>query len=101
MKYFCVTHQALRWPIPSFMRAVSTVPAGKGVQDLSTRYPQLAGRGAELGEYATLFGVRRLLQESWERGAPSASDQMIGVAHYRRFAVTRPTGTSALVNGVV
>lgn len=92
MRFFCVTDRPLPWPVPRFMEPVSTVPAGDGVLDLGEKYPELAGRGDSLGEYATLFGVRRLLQESWPDGAPPADEDMVGIAHYRRFAVTRPTG---------
>lgn len=101
MRYFCATHQPLDWPLPSFMEPVATVPAGAGVTDLSERYPELGGRGVELGEYATLFAVRRLLQESWRENGPAAADEMIGTGHYRRFAVTRPTGMRSAMFGVV
>lgn len=83
------------------MEPVSTVPAGEGVTDLSERYPELAGRGPELSEYATLFAVRRLLQESWGEDGPPDGERMLGLGHYRRFAVTRETGTHSDVYGVV
>jgi hypothetical protein len=101
MRYFCTTHQPLAWPLHPYMEPVATVPAGPGVTDLSERYPELAGRGRELGEYATLFGVRRLLQESWQEDGPPAPEEMVGTAHYRRFAVARPTGKHSLFFGVV
>lgn len=101
MRYFCATHTPLAWPLHPFMEAVSTVPAGEGVLDLSQRFPELAGRGVQLGEYATLFAVRRLLQESWQDSGPPPDDEMIGISHYRRFAVTRPTGTRSAMFGVV
>lgn len=101
MRYFTATHEELDWPLPGFMEPVSTVPAGDGVTDLGERFPELAGRGVELGEYATLFGVRRLLQESWREDGPPAADEMVGISHYRRFAVTRPTGTQTFLVGEV
>jgi hypothetical protein len=82
------------------MEAVSTRPAGAGVTDLSPAYPQLAGRDGVIGEYATLFALRRLLEEARDRGEPSAGG-MVGISHYRRFAVTRPTGTRSYVYGAV
>jgi hypothetical protein len=100
MRYFCLTHRPLEWTLPAFMEVVSTVPAGEGVTDLSIRYPELAGRGPQLSEYATLFAVRRLLQESWSDGSPP-DDAMVGISHYRRFAVTRPTGTPTFIYGGV
>jgi hypothetical protein len=101
MRYFTVTHQPLGWPLPGFMEPVSTVPAGDRVTDLGERYPDLAGRGPELGEYATLFAVRRLLQETWAQDGPPADGEMLGISHYRRFAVTRATGTADFVFGTV
>lgn len=101
MRYFTVTHQPLSWPLHAFMEPVSTVPAGDGVTDLGARFPELAGRGAELGEYATLFAVRRLLQETWRQEGRPADGEMVGISHYRRFAVTRPTGTAEFVFGAV
>jgi hypothetical protein len=79
------------------MQPVSTVPAGEGVLDLSAEYPDVPGRS----EYATLFALRRHLQRTWGRTDPPAGEEWIGVAHYRRFAVTRPTGTPDDIYGVV
>ena len=101
MRYFCITHQPLPWPVPAFMEPVSTTPAGDGVSDLSERYPELAGLGPELSEYATLFALRRLLQESWGGNTPPDDQRMIGIAHYRRFAVRRPLGASSDIYGVL
>lgn len=101
MRYFCATHQPLEWPLPAFMEPVATVPAGADVTDLSERFPELAGRGVEFGEYATLFALRRLLQESSDQDGSPAGDEMIGISHYRRFAVTRPTGKPSRMFGVV
>lgn len=101
MRYFCIAHRPLEWAVPGFMEPVSTVPAGEGVTDLAERYPELAGRGPELSEYATLFAVRRLLQESWGGDEPPADERMLGIGHYRRFAVTRETGTRSDLYGVV
>jgi len=101
MRYFTATHEKLEWPLPAFMEAVSTVPAGDGVTDLSVSYPELAGRGRSLGEYATLFGVRRVLQESWATDGGATDGEMVGISHYRRFAVTRPTGTPTFIFGAV
>lgn len=100
MRYFSVAYRPLEWPLPDYMEAVSTRPAGAGVTDLSPAYPQLAGRDGVIGEYATLFAVRRLLEEARERGESSGSG-MVGVSHYRRFAVTRPTGTRSYLYGAV
>lgn len=100
MRFFCLTHRPVEWPVPTFMELISTVPAGDGVLDLSERYPQLRGRGVELSEYATLFALRRMLQESWEDGTPPPGEK-IGIAHYRRFAVTRPTGKPSFAYGLV
>jgi hypothetical protein len=83
------------------MEPVSTVPVAEGVLDLGQRYPDLAGRGPVLSEYGTLFALRRMLQESWEDGKPPADQQMIGIAHYRRFPVTQPIGRRSFVYGLV
>jgi hypothetical protein len=100
VRYFSVAYRPLEWPMPDFMEVVSTSPAGKGVTDLSATYPDLAARDSVLGEYATLFAVRRLLQDS-RSPEESAVNGMVGVSHYRRFAVTRPTGARSFVYGVV
>lgn len=100
MRYFSVAYRPLDWPLPDFMEAVSTAPAGPGVTDLGADFPELAGRDPVLGEYATLFAVRRLLEESRARGE-SPGDGMVGISHYRRFAVTRATGNRSYVYGVV
>jgi hypothetical protein len=101
VKYFVVTHRPLEWPLPDFMQPVSTVPAGDGVADLSEDHRHLRGRGPEWSEYATLFGVRRLLQATWAASGPPSDDEMLGIAHYRRFPVTRPIGTPSDVYGVL
>jgi hypothetical protein len=101
MKFYVTTHRPLEWPLPGFMEAISTVPAGEGVADLSVQHPHLAGRGPQLSEYATLFALRRQLQSSWRDSGAPADDEMIGLAHYRRFAVTRPIGTSAGMYGMI
>src|SRR6476619_2302012 len=82
------------------MEAVSAAPRGEGIADLSEQYPQFRGRDPVLGEYATLFALRRHLQECLDRGESSPGD-MVGLSHYRRFAVTLPTGTPSFVYGVV
>jgi hypothetical protein len=97
MKYYVVTHRPLEWPLPSFMQPVSAVPAGEGVLDLSGEYADVPGRS----EYATLFALRRHLQQSWGESGPPADEEHIGVAHYRRFPVTRPIGVPSEVYGVV
>lgn len=99
MRYFSVAYRPLDWPLPGFMEAIATDPAGDGVTDLSARHPHLAGRGTELSEYATLFALRRTLQEEWGGSAPPPGQEMIGISHYRRFAVTRPVpgGTPSFV----
>jgi hypothetical protein len=125
MRYFNLTHRPGEWPVPAFMERVSTVPVGEGVTDLSERYPHLRDRGRELSEYATLFAVRRLLQESWgpdgtpqpPLGGGGAADlpgdarrarphlpqneTMVGVCHYRRYAVTEPVGKPSFAYGLV
>ena len=100
MRYFCLTHRPVEWPLPDYMELVSTVPVGEGVLDLSERFPDLRGRGPELSEYATLFALRRLLQESWGPDGPAPDERMVGIAHYRRFAVTRETGRREFVYGL-
>lgn len=100
MRYFCITHQPIPWPVPRFMEPVSTVPVGEGVLDLGQRYPGLAGRGRELGEYATLFALRRMLQESWNGEAPPEWE-MVGVSQYRRFMTTRSIGRPYSGYGVI
>lgn len=100
VRYFSIAYRPLDWPLPEFMEAVSTAPAGDGVTDLGARYPELAGRDPVLGEYATLFAVRRLLEDARERG-DGTGDGMVGISHYRRFAVTRPTGARSYAYGVV
>jgi hypothetical protein len=100
VRYFSVAYRPLEWPLPDWMEVVSTAPAGAGVTDLSETCPEFARRDPVLGEYATLFAVRRLLEEARERGE-SSGDDMVGISHYRRFAVTRPTGKSSYVYGAV
>jgi hypothetical protein len=87
--------------MPDFMEVVSVSPLGDGVTDLSTSYPEFAGRDAVLGEYASLFALRRLLQDARSGGRPPAADDMVAVSHYRRFAVTRATGKRSFVYGTV
>ena len=87
VRYFSVAYKPLEWKLPSWMEPVSTRPAGEGITDLGERYPELAGRDRELGEFATLFAVRRLLEED---GGDGHEGEMIGLSHYRRFAVTAP-----------
>lgn len=94
MRYFCLIDEPLESPLRWFMQPVSTDPIGEGVRNLGERYPELAGRSRELGLYATLFGVRRLLQEQLTDPDP-ADDGMVGIAHQRRYMVTRPAGTMA------
>lgn len=101
MRYFVVTHQPIEWTLPDFMEPVSTVPCGGDVVDLSAEYPQFSGRGPQLSEYATLFALRRLLEESQQGSGLPAEDEMIGVAHYRRYPVTRPIGIPSDVYGVL
>jgi hypothetical protein len=101
MRHFNLTHRPSDWPVPAFMERVSTVPVGEGVTDLSERYPHLRGRGPELSEYATLFAIRRLLQESWPDGTPPEDETMVGISHYRRYAVTEPVGKPSFVYGLV
>lgn len=93
MRYFCLTERPIRWPVPGFMEVVSTAPAGSRVVNLAKKYPELARRGQTLGVYATLFGVRRLLQDSWSGQEPPADQALVGIAHHDRFAVTRRVGT--------
>ncbi|MCZ2827143.1 MULTISPECIES: hypothetical protein [unclassified Modestobacter] len=101
MRYFVVTHRPLDRPLRPFMEAISTVPAGDDVLDLSAEHPQYAGRGPELSEYATLFALRRHLQASWSESGPPSDDEMCGIAQYRRYPVTRPVGVPSDVYGMV
>lgn len=100
MRYFSVAYRPLEWGLPSFMEAVSAAPLGEGITDLSARYPEFRGRDPFLGEYATLFALRRDLEEARARGETTPGE-MVGISHYRRFAVTRPTGTPSFVYGAV
>lgn len=92
MRYFSVAYKPLEWPLPRWVEPVSTRPAGDGVTDLGIRYPDLAGRDPELGEFATLFAVRRVLEEE---GGDGHDGEMVGLSHYRRFAVTSPIRSSS------
>jgi hypothetical protein len=86
VRYFCVTHKAIPWRLPSFMTVVGSgadFPAG-GL-DLSVDYSEQTGRHVRLGEYGPLFAVRRLLESAHETG-------LVGLSHYRRFPVTRTVG---------
>ncbi|SDF48018.1 hypothetical protein [Klenkia brasiliensis] len=91
MRYFSVAYRPLAWPLPRFVEAVSISPVDEGVQDLGAHAPQWVGTDPQLGEYATLFALRRVLEEE-----PAASpDEMVGISHYRRFAVTLPARVSS------
>jgi hypothetical protein len=100
VRYFSVAYRPLDWPMPEMMEVVSTCPAGDGVTDISASAPQFAGRDPVLGEYATLFALRRLLEGEKADGRYSAGE-FVGISHYRRFAVTRATGKRSFVYGVV
>jgi len=100
MRYFSVAYRPLEWRMPAFMEVVSAAPVGDGVTDIAAPYPTLAGRDRVLGEYATLFALRRVLQDAHARGESTSSD-MVGISHYRRFTVTRPTGAPSFVYRVV
>jgi hypothetical protein len=100
MRYFSIAYRPLEWRLPAYMEVVSAAPVGDGVTDIAAPYPELAGRDPVLGEYATLFALRRVLQDARSRGESTPGD-MVGISHYRRFAVTRPTGTPSFVYGVV
>ncbi len=103
MRYFSVAYQPLQWPLPDFMEVIATDPVGDGVVDLGEHYPRLARRGATLSEYATLFALRRRLQDEWGGDTPPPGQEMVGISHYRRFAVTRPVpgGTPSFVYDLV
>jgi hypothetical protein len=84
--FFCITHQQPAWPLPDFLTVVGSggyVPP-QGVA-MSQLYPDLAFQNEHLGEFAALFGLRRMLAE-----APP--HLLFGICHYRRFALTRPLG---------
>lgn len=92
MRYFSVAYRPLQWPLPRFVEPVSIRPLGPDVTDLGERYPEFADQDPFLGEYATLFALRRLL----EQDEPSpADDEMLGISHYRRFAMTQPAKVSS------
>jgi hypothetical protein len=84
--FFCITHKQPEWPLPDFLTIVGTggyvPPVGIA---LSERYPELAFQNEHLGEFAAMFALRRMLVD-----APAAS--LVGVCHYRRFALTEPLG---------
>lgn len=91
MRYFSVAYRPLEWALPRFVEAVSTTPCGPGVTDLGEQHPEWAGRDRQLGEYATLFALRRVLEAEDAVGP----DEMVGISHYRRFAVTLPAKVSS------
>jgi hypothetical protein len=96
LPYYAVTHRPLEWPLPSFVQPVTVTPGlGGGVVDLTRWAPDLAGRDRTLGEYAALFGLRRMLEAEWGGSPPPAGQLMIGLAHFRRFGVTGDVGTPA------
>lgn len=92
MRYFSVAYRPLQWPLPRFVEAVSIAPVGDGVTDLGEQHPEFAGQDPFLGEYATLFALRRVLAA--EDPEPP-DDEMIGISHYRRFAMTIPAKVSS------
>lgn len=100
MRYFSVADRPVEWRVPSFMEVVSATPQGPGVTDIAAPSPELAGRAADLGEYATLFALRRVL-EAARAGQEPAPGEMVGISSQRRFAVTRPTGTPSSGEGVI
>lgn len=83
MQYFSVAYKPLAWPLPAFMQPISITDVGPGVENLGTRCPEFAELDPLIGEYATLFALRRVLADTT---APEG--EMVGVSHYRRFAVT-------------
>jgi hypothetical protein len=86
--------------MPSFMEVVSATPQGVGVTDVAAPHPELASQAADLGEYATLFALRRDL-EAVRAGQEPTPGEMVGISSQRRFAVTRPTGTPSSGQGVI
>ncbi|MGY1831405.1 hypothetical protein ACI8AA_13415 [Geodermatophilus sp. SYSU D01180] len=96
LRYYAVTHRPLEWPLPAFVQPVALAPGlGEGVVDLTRWAPDLAGRDRTLGEYAALFALRRMLEAEWGGADAPAGDLMLGLAHFRRFGVTRTVGTPA------
>ena len=90
--YFCITHKQPDWPLPDFLTVVGTggyVPPN-GIA-LSEKYPELAFQNEHLGEFAALFALRRML-------ADEPAERMVGISHYRRFALTQPLGNLYLFN---
>ncbi|GGC07609.1 hypothetical protein [Pseudoduganella buxea] len=84
--FYCISHKDPGWPIPPFMTMVGTggfVPAG-GI-GMSVHCPQFAFKNNQLGEYAALFMIRRLLEEAHATG-------FVGICHYRRYALTVEIG---------
>lgn len=84
--FFCITHKQPEWPLPDFLTVVGTggyVPRN-GIA-LSQHYPELAFQNEHLGEFAALFALRRML-------ADAPPESLVGICHYRRFALIRPQG---------
>lgn len=84
--FFCITHKQPEWPLPEFLTIVGSggyVPE-RGVA-ISQLYPDVAFMNEHLGEFAAMFGLRRML-------ASAPQDHLFGICHYRRFALTKPLG---------
>ncbi|QBE64018.1 hypothetical protein [Pseudoduganella lutea] len=84
--FYCISHKDPGWPLPPFMTVVGTggyVPEhGIG---MSVHCPQFAFKNNQLGEYAALFMIRRVLEEAHATG-------FVGICHYRRYALTVEIG---------
>jgi tetratricopeptide (TPR) repeat protein len=84
--FYCISHAPCPWPLPDFMTVFGTggYCPEKGIA-MSLRYPEQAFKNRYLGEYVALYAIRDILIEKNATG-------MVGLCHYRRYALTRQHG---------
>jgi hypothetical protein len=86
--YFSVTHRAVSWPLRDWMTVIGGGPTRPPeCRDLTQEYPETKTLNVSMSEFRQLFALRRLIEDEQFEG-------MVGVSHYRRFAVSDP-GISA------